>query len=316
MRPIGLACLLVLLLTLVCPPAVLADDVMPVPILSAPVTPTPPGPATLPPAAQVTLEPPPREFDLRRPDDLLGQLRYDALYLAAAPARMGPLGWGLTAGTAAAIYFARDNRQAERDWWEQRVRSHTTDNISNVVRPYGNQFTPLAVTGAFLAAGYALGRPHEFETGVMLAESSIYTLALTSLGQFVLAEDRPSQGGANHYLDGHMGHGISGHSSAAAALAGPLNRQYLQLKDTDSDWLRAGKIGGKVVVYGLPVLVGLSRINGDSHYLWNVLGGWAIGYTVGELIPNAHEAKKAGRSWWISPVMDDKATGVAFQTTW
>jgi hypothetical protein len=247
-----------------------------------------------------------------RPGDILGQLRYDFLYVVASPARMGLLGWGLTAGMAGSIYFAQAHRCSIQDWWRGNVRSGATDTISDIVRPLGNQFTSPLLAGAFLAGGLLSGRSHETETGVMLAESAVYTLALTSVGQFTFSEDRPCQGGMSHYVDGHIGHGISGHSSAAACLAGPLNRQYLQLKDSDTDLMTAAKIGGKVAVYGLPVLVGLSRVNGDSHYLWNVLAGWAIGYTVGELIPNAHEARKAGRSWWIAPVMDDKAVGAAF----
>lgn len=265
---------------------------------------------------QSTQEEQVKELTEARAGNLLDQLRYDFLYVVAAPARMGPLGWGLTAGVGGSVYLAEANKCSIQNWWRDNIRSQTTDTISDYVRPVGNMFTPIALSGAFLVGGLALGRNREWETGVMLAESSTYTLALTSLGQFVFSEDRPCKGGAPHYVDGHIGHGISGHSSAAAALAGPLNRQYLQLSDTDGSLLYAGKIAGKVVVYGLPVLVGLSRVNGDSHYLWNVLAGWAIGYSMGELIPNAHEAKKAGRSWWVTPVVDDKAVGVAYQMTW
>jgi hypothetical protein len=286
MKPAVLSCLLVLVFFL--PPAGLAAE-------------TPP--------QQAGAEQPAAS----RPGSLLAQLRYDLLYVACAPARLGPLGWGVSAGVVGSIYWANERRHLIRDWWQGSVRTQATDEVSSVVRQLGSPLTPPVLAGAFLAGGLLAGRSRELETGLLLAESYAYTLALTSLGQFVLSEERPCNGGDAHYLNGEIGHGVSGHSAAAACLAGPLNRQYLQLKSSDSGLLRAAKLGGKLVVYGLPVLVGLSRVNGDSHFLWNVMAGWAIGYTMGELIPNAHEARRQGRSWWIGPAFDGRAVGVAFQ---
>ncbi|MFH0810291.1 MAG: phosphatase PAP2 family protein [Pseudomonadota bacterium] len=296
MKPAIFCCLLAALVALF-PVVGLADD-------------SSSGSTLPPPAGQGVEEPAPA--DQPRPDSLLGGLGYDFGYVMTSPVRLGALGWTVAAGVAGSAYYANERRDMLRNWWRNDVRCQTTDDIAKAVKPWGDDLTPAFLAGGFLAGGILTGSSRERETGIMVAETYAYTLAFTSLGQCMLAEDRPCEGGAQHYLKG-IGHGISGHAAAAACLAGPLNRQYLQLSASDGGFSTAAKLCGKAVLYGAPVLVGLSRVNDDQHYLWNVIAGWAVGYTMGELIPNAREAHRKGRSWWVTPVTDGRAVGLALQ---
>jgi membrane-associated phospholipid phosphatase len=142
----------------------------------------------------------------------------------------------------------------------------------------------------------------------MLVESLIYTGILTGIGQFVFAEDRPYEGGDMHFFK-TGGHGISGHAAISASIAGPLNRQYLQITPDANEMERLTKYTGKLAVYGIPFLVGLSRFNDNEHYAWNVLLGSILGYTMGELVTNAHQkAKESNVS--IMPFIQDHTKGI------
>jgi membrane-associated phospholipid phosphatase len=165
----------------------------------------------------------------------------------------------------------------------------------------------VAGTGAlFVVAGLELDSPREVETGVMLLESYAFTGLFTVVSQFILAEERPGGGGSMRFFKTD-GHGVSGHSSLAASLVGPLSHQYLKRNEGDGKFQVVGKELARITLWTLPFLTGVSRIENNEHYAWNVLLGLSIGYGTGVLIARSHEIarQEAGdREWCLHGTFD------------
>jgi membrane-associated phospholipid phosphatase len=147
----------------------------------------------------------------------------------------------------------------------------------------------VAGSGALLiVAGLELGSSREVETGVMILESYALTGVFTVVSQFILAEERPYQGGRMRFFT-PGGHGVSGHSALAASLVGPVSHQYLRRHAEDGAFTAVGKELARITLWTLPFLTGVSRIESNEHYAWNVLLGLSIGYGAGHLIARSHE---------------------------
>ena len=149
--------------------------------------------------------------------------------------------------------------------------------------------------------------------GLLLSESALFTAVATEIGQFVLAERRPEEGGSLRFFAGG-GHGISGHTSIVASMSVPLDRLFLQIGPDDGAWSKTGKLLGKGVVYSLPVLTGWSRINDDKHFAWNVLLGLGTGFLIGDFVSSAHGldghdglgGNDRPRNWSVVPIISDR----------
>ena len=234
-------------------------------------------------------------------------IKHDFGYLTAAPSRMDGVSYATLAallGTAGYLYAEKDKI---RDWLQSN-RSDEGDDIAGAVKPIGNVYIAAGLASGIYLSGHLFKSDREKETGLMLAESLVYTGVLVGIGQFIFAEDRPDQGGGIHFFT-TGGHGVSGHAAVAAALAGPINKQYLTIEGDDARPMRVMKYIGKVVVYGLPALTSWSRLNDDDHFAWNCLLGSVIGYTVGELIANAHrQTEESNLS--LKPLIDRDSVGV------
>ncbi len=152
----------------------------------------------------------------------------------------------------------------------------------------GDRLTLPVLSGAFVLGGVLMRSAREVETGFMLFESLVFTAAVTGLGQLVLAEDRPYEGGELRFFQIH-GHGISGHSSVSASMVMPLDSQYLGIREDDGRAMVTAKYLGKGILYSAPVMVGISRVRSNRHYLWNVILGLGVGYSVGKVVADVHE---------------------------
>jgi len=114
------------------------------------------------------------------------------------------------------------------------------------------------------------------DLALTLATGGMWCSALTKVGQFVLAEARPSDGGVMHFLTGD-GDRVSGHASAVAlvyvATQGILTRND---PPTVRHAVRAGLLAWVVIV-------GWSRIHFGAHFAWNVVLRLAIGHFTGSV---------------------------------
>ncbi len=194
----------------------------------------------------------------------------------------------LGAATIPIIHYKNDIQRHMGLGDSEEIRFVESHAFSSHFEFLGDRWTVPAVTGAFMLGGLIGGSQREVETALMLTQSLLFTGLVTLSGQFVLAEERPYNGGELDFfrLDGH---GISGHSALASLIVGPLDSQYLRIDGNDSATLKTMKYLGKGALYTSPVLTGMSRIQSNRHYLWNVVLGLAAGYSVGTLVADVHE---------------------------
>lgn len=197
----------------------------------------------------------------------------------------------------------------------QEERNPRSDRLASLSRPLGEVAVPAAAIATYLL-GRASGSSSLRRTGLVLTESAFFTFAATEIGQFVLSEQRPGEGGQLRYFRGG-GHGISGHTSIVASMSVPLDRMFFTLRPEDGAGLKTAKIFGKTLAYGVPVLTGWSRMNDNKHFAWNVFLGLGTGWMTGEMVMNAHEprwSRRPERSWSLVPVSDDQGNpGIGIQ---
>jgi membrane-associated phospholipid phosphatase len=194
------------------------------------------------------------------------------------------------------------------------LANEESNEVSKGAKMLGDPGMVPALGALLLLNGMLFRQPQARETGWMVLESALYTGLFSEVGKFVLSEERPDQGGDLRFFTGG-GHGVSGHAAIAASVAAPLSRGLFRIEDDDGRWKRFGKRLGTGFAYGLPVLTGLSRIEDDRHYAWNVLLGLALGFTVGDTVADAHdELRQQRESRWkpdsVGPVAAEGGAGI------
>jgi len=216
------------------------------------------------------------------------------------------VGTGLLIG-AVALAAEKQNLQAE----VQDSDTPERKNFLSGVQALGDQGVVPGIALLFYLGGSTFGNYRAKETGYMLAQSALITAILTGVGQWALNEDRPRDGGNLHPFQG-TGHGISGHAATSASIAGVLSRMYLAPDADDGRMARTFKRIGQGLAYGLPILVGLSRVNEQDHFAYNSLLGVGLGFWVSNAVVDAHQEylQDRGASRWrptsVAPILDDR----------
>jgi membrane-associated phospholipid phosphatase len=161
------------------------------------------------------------------------------------------------------------------------VRDDAALRFANVA---GNGWTLTAIAcAAWLIGRIASARIER--AAILVGVSGILTLAIVTLGSFVLADARPREGGAMHFFAAN-GHGISGHAAAAALLLFPIR---------DALAGRA-RIVATVAVIAWAAFIGFSRVALGMHHAWNVALGWGVGFYVSRVV-----TESARRGVWFAP---------------
>jgi len=139
---------------------------------------------------------------------------------------------------------------------------------------FGDFEVPLIAGFALLIAGCAAGRERLLGAGKVLLAAGLICAVAVPLGQFILAEARPRDGGAMRFFALH-GHGVSGHAASAALLVWPIAGR---LTEGQKKWIRAVAF---FLMFAWAIVVAWSRMWDDKHFLWNVMLGAGIGLTSG-----------------------------------
>ncbi len=213
-----------------------------------------------------------------------------------------------------AIYLESNKLDLAGD--AQTRRDEETNELAARTRPFGEAIIPIAALSTYVI-GRLSGSESTRRAGLVLSESALFTAVATEIGQFVLSEQRPDEGGKLRFFTGG-GHGISGHTSIVASMSVPLDRLFFRIDPDDGAWKKTGKFLGKGFVYSLPVLTGWSRINDDKHFAWNVLLGLGTGFLIGDFVSSAHglEGRERPGNWSVVPISGDRgAPGLALRWT-
>lgn len=146
----------------------------------------------------------------------------------------------------------------------------------------------IGVGALALVVGLCTGRRPLVEAALVLAAAGLWCWALTETGRAVLAERRPSDGGAMRFFAGG-GHGVSGHAACAALWFWPL-------------WgilARRARPGVRTCIglglLGWAAFIGWSRVWLGMHFLWNVLLGLSLGFAAGGAALRARAARDGAR---------------------
>ena len=154
--------------------------------------------------------------------------------------------------------------------------------LASVADACGSGFAVTSLGIAMLVAGLLARKPALVEVAVALGIAGVWCWLLMRVGQIVLAEQRPVDGGAMRFfaLDGH---GVSGHAAAAALLLYPA-RDVLA-RDAAPRTRRA--VGLVAIAWAL--FIGWSRVWLGMHFAWNVMLGLALGAFAGRAAARTFE---------------------------
>lgn len=223
----------------------------------------------------------------------LRQLGYDTRYLLTRPAHLDGRGAAKVAGaagTAAALYFVRDDI---REFFQDH-RSGGRERLLKGTHTMGKgAFAPALALTSYLAS-FATHNDREKETSLLLLESMGFSVMFAGAGQFVLSSQRPEEGDRVRLLR-TGGHGVSADAALAASVVAPLRRQYLVVRDGDGAWRRGLKRGAAGLLYAGAVLTAFQRIDQDKHWAPDAFLGTVVGLTVGEILCDAHARARRAR---------------------
>ena len=208
------------------------------------------------------------------------------------------LGLGLGVGAIMANTNIDENIA---NWYQDDVRSHTTNTIAKNFKPFGTLKTvaiSYAALGsiAFVTQTTPLGKHIGSFMGKNI-QALIISAPTVLLLQRLTGGDRPSHG-SSHWQPFDYDHGVSGHAYLGAI-------PFLTAAKNSDHWLP------KALFYGASTLTGLSRINDNQHYASQVLLGWWIAYLATDAV--AHPYKKHNIA--ITPIaLDHGGMAVSLST--
>lgn len=190
--------------------------------------------------------------------------------MARASARWRPGQWGYLLAFMALGIAAWANQAPLQGAIEGRGGG-IARNLAIFANLAGSGWSVAALGLAVFVVATALRQEDLRQAALVLGAGGLWAFLLVQLGQFVLAEQRPVEGGAMRFF-ALQGHGVSGHAAAAAAL-------ILPVRDV---WLRRASSGARHLAVSLltvwAAVVGWSRVWLGMHFAWNVVMGFAIGF--------------------------------------
>ena len=222
----------------------------------------------------------------------------DARYVFSAPFRWGEEDWLYFAGAAAlvggtAAGLDRPTRDYVRDH-----RSAALDRGALTFQRFGAEYS-FGVLGAFWLAGWATDSPRALDTAYdgavasLLASGVITPILKRGVGR---ARPNADKGAYSFSPFGSDASFPSGHTTQAFAVAVDIADHY------DSLWVQ-------IPAYCTAVLVGLARIEQNSHYASDVVAGAIIGTTVSKAVTHFNRGGQSGLA--IVPVVDSDGRGLA-----
>lgn len=211
-------------------------------------------------------------------------LRAVSREIVKAPSRWGAHQWTVLGAVVLATIVA----YAEK-WPLQALVERGDGTAAHALAELADVLGSGLATVSYGVAAFAVGRWAKrralVDAAMVLGAGGAWCFALTEVGQLVLAECRPLQGGAMH-LVALGGHGVSGHACAAALLVSTA--RHCVERGTRRSLRRIANVG----LLAWAVVVCWSRVFLGQHFVWNVMLGFAIGAFISSV---AHRALAPAR---------------------
>jgi Capsule assembly protein Wzi/PAP2 superfamily len=193
--------------------------------------------------------------------------------------RWSDAGWLLPLGEVAAGFVETDEASAR-----------ALQSSASTLNRYRN-FSNYSL-GAFAGAAgglYVLGKfthdDHKRETGVLVAEAMIDSLAANSALKYSFGRERPYQD-QGQGLFFHGGTSFpSDHAALAWSAASVITHEY---PGTLTD----------ILAYGAATAISVSRVKGEEHFPSDVVVGSAIGWLIGHEVYRKHHDPDLGGGGW------------------
>jgi PAP2 superfamily. len=202
---------------------------------------------------------------------------------------------GLNIGVAGALANT-DADQKIRDYYQDDVRSPSSDDISDIWRKFGDyaqfEFSAPTYLGAMILGAYYT----DSQIGSTVGEwgsRSLRTLILGAPQHFFLTNllggKRPTEGDSNwRPFDGNRG--ASGHAFYGAV---PIINAARMVHNRPVRYL----------LYGLSLFPAWSRINDDKHFFSQALLGWSLAYLSASAVDKS-EKEHENVTWIPTPLPD------------
>jgi membrane-associated phospholipid phosphatase len=218
--------------------------------------------------------------------EALALIRETPRAMLRAPRQWSRAQWAAATALLVAIVAA----YVEKRWIEAHTpRADLGMPVVWVAEVLGGGGPAVTLGLALLVSGLVLRRAAWVETAVVLAAGGLPCFVLTHVGQLVLAEARPREGGAMHFF-ATDGHGVSGHASGSALLFFPLVVVAAQ---------RMARPYRVVLAIGLAAWIALvagTRMALGMHFAWNVILGLAIGLFCGHTAAHVWRERAAAKA--------------------
>jgi hypothetical protein len=149
----------------------------------------------------------------------------------------------------------------------------------------GHRQTVAASSILLMGGGLAFGSPYVRDTGFLFVESHLVVAGVTQILKAVVGRERPDGSNDNSFP--------SGHASSAMTSATVLQLRF-------GWWVGAP-------AYLAAIYTGLSRVQGDKHYLSDVVFGWVLAWYLSSAIVRASDPRPGERGYvektlsWLPP---------------
>ena len=195
-----------------------------------------------------------------------------------------------------------------QSWYQDDIRSSTTDNIASVAKVFGEKelMVPLAI-GLFSLPWYT---PVKHDSSIVKWSNNMmrtYTLGLPIMltSQKVTGSSRPDESeSGSEWRPYRDVNGVSGHSFGGAVPF--LNAAFMY---EENSWQRNSLLFAST-------LTGWSRVNDNSHYFSQALLGWYIAYKTTQAIFKTNDKHDTKNSYNVYPVITHEIIGLQVAYRW
>lgn len=205
---------------------------------------------------------------------------------------------------AGAVLAHTDADQEIRDWYQDDVRSSSTDDVAKTAKLFGEGHLILPALGISLAIGEMMD-DHQCTSclgdwGDQSLRAMVVGVPPLLVTQSLTGASRPTESSAeSDWVPLHDNNGVSGHSFMGAV---PF---ITAAKMAEDPWTKAGW-------YAASAMPAWSRVNDDAHYTSQAILGWSVAYLACSAVSDTEQQLKDYRFTTV-PVSDGVGVGIVFE---